>query len=660
VANSGKEAAFSVKLIDQVSGASRRIKGSLADIDAEIKKLGANTGGSRYQTAKFAAAQRKQTAASERAAKRAKKLADETGGAGKAAEAAGGNFTDFLKGSLGASAVMGAIGLVKDLAIGVLHAGDELIRFGQNSRFAFQQLAKHGATAEQLFGHAQDLAERFGLDVKDTTHAYANFLKLQFNPKQADAMIRMGSDLRGLGSTAEEVQGIFLALGQIKGKGKLQAQEMLQLAERGVSTELVQEEIGKALGGKTKAQVQKLQEQGKVTAEVGLKAIEDAIKRKLQEKELGDAGGLFADTMLDGIEGRFKAKATRVGLALVKRMTDPLTELEGRGLKSINDWLDSDTGKATIDKLGTGLEKAVGLADRLATSFGGGFLEGIKPLAAIIEPLIGSLGGPAGDKASDQLALIATDIGKLTAYALTGLAAIGAFSAALVGVGEELYREFSFLGDTLTNTFGGFAFALIDAWANIQAVFDSEGLGLAGKVVEIGKNVILGLVKGLWALSAEPVKAIAGIATSIIDAARHVFDSHSPSRVMMQLGFDTDEGLALGQEKRAGRVAAAAAAVAQTQIDAYQNAMHSSQWTAWDMPRPGGGFSAYGAGEAAAADAARAARSAGSKSGGFSWRGNIIVNVEGGGGQSDQERGQTIGDEIERVLERKFQAWASE
>ncbi|MDX1527058.1 MAG: tape measure protein, partial [Gammaproteobacteria bacterium] len=147
--------------------------------------------------------------------------------------------------------------------------------FAQSQEMAFRQLSKHGVDGGRLFEHARATAQDFGLDVKNTTKQYAKFLALQFSPREADKLVAMGADLQALGNDAESVKGIFTALGQIKSKDRLQAEELLQLSERGISTKLVQEEIGKLLG-KTQDEVRKLQEQGKVDAETALLGIERA------------------------------------------------------------------------------------------------------------------------------------------------------------------------------------------------------------------------------------------------------------------------------------------------------------------------------------------------------------------------------------------------
>ena len=113
---------------------------------------------------------------------------------------------------MGTLAVIGA----GAMAAGFLAMTTSFADFAQRSELGFGQLAKHGASASKLFAHARAQAEELGLDVKDTTKTFMKFLALQFDPKQATDMIRMGADLQGLGATAEQVGSVFNAIGKIK------------------------------------------------------------------------------------------------------------------------------------------------------------------------------------------------------------------------------------------------------------------------------------------------------------------------------------------------------------------------------------------------------------------------------------------------------------
>jgi tape measure domain-containing protein len=515
---------------------------------------------------------------------------------GRSAKSSGGflgGALDVFKGNL----LTSAVNKVADVGMGIAAAAGELLTFGQNSRMAFQQLAKHGAHPETLFEHARELAKRFGLDVLDTTKQYSKFLALQFNPAQADKMIRMGADLRALGADAEGVQGVFMALGQIKGKGRLQGEEMLQLAERGVSTVLVQEEIGKLMGGKDNKQVQKLMQAGKVTAEIGLQAIENAIKRKLGESELGEAGAKFADGTVDGILGRFKALAQDTGLRVLERVAGPLTDSLGGLFAKLDKFIDTPEGAATIDRMAESLSRAA---------------EGVGTwLAQLDEKKIAGW--------FDSLANAVSVLENIGAALQMATNIVGFFGDAFGVVGRAIGEGLAFLSADFIIWFDG-----------VKALFTSQNGGFWEIASGLGAAIVDGLVAGLKT----GLKLLIGPATwelgvTIKDTLANALGIHSPSRVTMDMGWNLGRGMEIGMDRSSDRVASASADMGRASIES------------------------MGPVRASSGDLTEAASSVGNVS-----LGGITVHVQGGG--DAQEIGDTVATTVRREVESLFRSLAME
>ena len=177
------------------------------------------------------------------------------------------------------------------------------------------QLTHHG---RETFDSVASMAANFGLDIDETAKSYANFLKLQFDDKQARKMIALGADLQALGNSADDVQGIFRAIGQIKSKGKLQAEELLQLAERGVSGSLIKDQIAKLMGI-ARDEVESAQQKGKVTADIGLEAIERALNVKLGQKTAGESGKKFVESTMVGMASKAKQQGKLFWINLARQ-----------------------------------------------------------------------------------------------------------------------------------------------------------------------------------------------------------------------------------------------------------------------------------------------------------------------------------------------------
>jgi tape measure domain-containing protein len=385
-----------------------------------------------------------------------------------------------------AGAALAAAAAVGALAYQVESTAHDSAIFAQNTELAFQQLAKHGVDGGKLFEHVRAEAQEFGLEVQDTTKQYTKFLALQFSPKEADKLLAMGADLRALGNDAEGVSGIFTAIGQIKSKGKLQGEELMQLSERGVSSKLVQEAIGEKLG-KTQAEVMKLQQAGKISSDVALPAIEMAINRKLQQKELGDTGKKFADTTIAGAEGKLKANWDNLWIGLGQRTEKSFGKLTGGLVGRLSAWVNSDDSTefmdnwgARIDRLNQGIDNAVSLAQRL----GAGFDQGSRDAEGITQ-LLDKLGGKGVNL--DDAATKAERLGRAIGFITSTVMALG---GAVESAGEAVWSGFI---EPITSTVS----EVSDALGRVSTIWDATSIGWISKAERIGEELLPSLGRGL-------------------------------------------------------------------------------------------------------------------------------------------------------------------
>lgn len=74
-----------------------------------------------------------------------------------------------------------------------------------------------------------------------------------------------------------------------------------------------------------------------------------------------------------------------------------------------------------------------------------------------------------------------------------------------------------------------------------------EALGNVGKMLfQVGKDILQGLVDGLKSMAMAPVDAVRDVGGRMVDGARRLFRTGSPSRVFADIGEDVVGGLALG------------------------------------------------------------------------------------------------------------------
>ena len=253
----------------------------------------------------------------------------------------------------------------------------------------FEVVTGSAEKAKAALKESDALALKFGMSTLDTRKEMLKFLGLGFDQGQSSALLKMGGDMRALGLEAEQIQGIMGQLGQIKSKGKLQGEELVVLAENGLSSDKVYARLEKRLG-KTREEVMKLQSTGGIGSSDALNAIAesllDTFGKEINAANLGSTGAQMADETLSGMMGKMKAKIgnglaslvpklkpsfgrllsvvdnvfTKLGplvekyLPVILDVVSRIAEMVGNKLGSMIEWLDKATVGFNADNFGDG------------------------------------------------------------------------------------------------------------------------------------------------------------------------------------------------------------------------------------------------------------------------------------------------------------------
>lgn len=239
-----------------------------------------------------------------------KKLGDAASGAASFAVGLG---AAVVKASLLTTALTGLA------AGGLAKATIEMGMFAERSRSALVAINKSGPTGALAFKEAVKAAKTYNASVEQTVEQMVSLQRAGFGVQEALDIIAMGADMRALGSTADAVDRAVLAITQIRNTGKLQGDELMQLADAGISIDLVYKNLGKQLN-KTTAQIIKMKEGGKITAAEAIKAIKQSILDTTGSKVFGDFGKSVATTTLTGLVDGIKAMPERMLLDLSERI----------------------------------------------------------------------------------------------------------------------------------------------------------------------------------------------------------------------------------------------------------------------------------------------------------------------------------------------------
>lgn len=155
-------------------------------------------------------------------------------------------------------------------------------------------------------------------------------------------MEKIGNAAAAAGQGTEGVQGIVLALQQMKMAGKLNAQDMMQLTNRGVKG---WEYVAKAMG-KTIPEVRKMSEDGLIPVDDAIQAIIDG---------MGEYDGMMDKMSNRTVSGLMSNLKDTFDIAIVEKWGKGLQKGATEGLGKFADWLDEID--PLLQKAGTSLEK---------------------------------------------------------------------------------------------------------------------------------------------------------------------------------------------------------------------------------------------------------------------------------------------------------------
>lgn len=324
---------------------------------------------------------------------------------------------------------------------------------------AYTQLTGSKEQANLELYRAQSFAQKTDFTSEAIEKSQARLMAQGFRGQELYATLFAASDLAAImpGNKNETLERVTMAMSQIRAKGKLQGEELTQqLAEAGLNTFLVKEQIKKSLGLKSTGEVDKLMGKGQITADIALPAIQRAILQQLGTSRAGEfatssAGSVTAleANRAEAIKNVLKGFDADENLPAMDRYKKALTD-QGR-LFDINSKTGKDLSLVVQDLANASLE-AKSAVNEFVTGFTESFSESYaKTLAKEGRNDIGS--------SIDQLDMLGRAIGRLG-------------SVASMAVGRT---------DTLVGSLAGLLTDQIDA---IAAVQKSSGLTYAKGLLE--------------------------------------------------------------------------------------------------------------------------------------------------------------------------------
>lgn len=239
-------------------------------------------------------------------------------------------------------------------------------------RIMLEGIEGSGAKAKESMSWIENFARQTPMDVDGVTQAFIKMRTLGLNPTDGSLQSLVDMNAR-MGGSADNLQGMILALGQAWTKGKLQGEEAMQLLERGVPVW----DLMSKVTGKSAAELQELSAKGWLGREAIAALIEEmgAMSKGAAQSQMKSFDGMVSN-LGDHWDG-FKRKVMDSGpFQMIKDklggLLSKLDEMAQSG--ELQQWADK-VGQGmikTFDAIEVGFNVAVG-----AARFFGAVLEGL-------------------------------------------------------------------------------------------------------------------------------------------------------------------------------------------------------------------------------------------------------------------------------------------
>lgn len=198
-------------------------------------------------------------------------------GALRGAQQAAGQYAGSL-GILG-TVGMSAWGAVATAAIGALGFGIKFAADIEQAEIAFTTMLGSGEKARAFLEEMKDFAARTPFEFPDLVVATRRMMALGFEADEVIPLLTdIGNAVAAMGGSAEMINRVTLALGQMQAKGVVSGEEMRQLAETGVfGWKQLAATIGVSI-----PEAMKMVEQRSVSAAIGIQSFIEHVNAEFQ------------------------------------------------------------------------------------------------------------------------------------------------------------------------------------------------------------------------------------------------------------------------------------------------------------------------------------------------------------------------------------------
>lgn len=486
----------------------------------------------------------------------------------------------------------------------------QLQEFKNGTIFALEKVLKTKEAANAAYSKAAATSQKLGADFRESMSATQALIAQGFKADFADQIIRAMADLKAINPVAN-MEGIIRAISQIKTTGRLQGDELMQLAEAGVNVEEVYKKIAKAMNlvekkgknGKVMEQVRALQEAGKIDSATAIGAIMSSIKDQVGGGDFGEVAAQKASGSITGLIGKMMNLKDQM-LSSINIDWSPVS----RAVERLMAAMQSHEGVRVMNLIGEGVSKLLGALDTVGSDQLSGLLTSIGNAMEKVMGAFEGLDGQDTAKAFDMmgrgiegaadlfvaLAQLAIALGPAFALAgegaiifVRGLTRMAAMATSAIAVAQGIAGAIGALPGIFASAAAavwGFMTSIVDGWVDRTSSIQNLATGLGGDIID-------GIVSGIESGASAVFAAVSAVATGAIESAAGVLGIASPSRAFSDMYRQTGRGAVIGIQAendnmmRASARQASAVAEAGTPPEVARAAQFSGAHNAGSMMR---------------------------------------------------------------------------
>lgn len=405
----------------------------------------------------------------------------------------------------------------------------------QADRFQFAAVAGDVGLGNAQLKHADALAIRYGQSVAETRKEYRDLVDLELGAKDIDVFERLAASARASGQEGD-VNGMIQALAKVRVKGVLDSTSLRSLGQAGVQRTHLLSALGEHLGlGKDATEEQlsaTLDKKGAgktkgLQSDIALPLIQKAIMAGIGESTPGELAAKRADTTAEGRGAVARARLETKGLELGDKLSPVLTGL----LTEIDEGVQRIDTKVLAESLTT----LIGIT-KVGFKIGEGVLDTVTgAIGKVVFSVTDAQENAAALKARNTEAGVAGPSSLRSGFNKV----VSSGAGMLAGAAASL---------PLTPVGGVMVGRQVQQY--VQAKLDGAAAGDA---------YAEGMSEGMLNGQAKVEASAASLAAAPVETVNTEMEIHSPSRVGFRQGEYYAEGVALGQESNASRVAQAGA-----------------------------------------------------------------------------------------------------